>query len=76
MIILVKKVTKTKGRKTKKYIRNSQNNKIHKKLIEIPIFFSRTLKRMLQRIFTPKIRILGAFFSDLEQNNDSMHKLA
>ena len=34
------KTTKTKGRKTKKYIRNSQNNKIHKKLILIPEFFS------------------------------------
>ena len=36
------KITKTKGQKTKKYIRNSKNNKIYKKLILIPNFFSST----------------------------------
>ena len=39
------KNNKTKGRKTKKYIRNSQNNKIHKKLILIPEFFSSTIAK-------------------------------
>jgi len=64
---LRKKTTKTKGRKTKKYIRNSKNNKIHKKLILIQEFFQVELLGMLQRIFTPKISIRGALFSDLEQ---------
>ena len=39
------KTTKTKGKKTKKYIRNSQNNKIHKKLILILEFFSSTIAK-------------------------------
>ena len=43
--ISVKKTTKTKVRKTKKYIRNSQNNKIHKKLILIPEVFSNTIAK-------------------------------
>ena len=36
---------KQKVEKTKKYIRNSQNNKIHKKLILIPEFFSSTIAK-------------------------------
>ena len=36
---------KHKVEKTKKYIRNSKNNKIHKKLIVIPNFFSSTIDR-------------------------------
>ena len=44
---------KTKGQKTQKYIRNSQNNKIHKKLIEIPIFsFKNTEKNAAENIYT------------------------
>ena len=38
--------------------------------------FSSTLLGMLQRIWTPKIRILGALFYDIEQLYDFMHKLA
>ena len=44
--------------------------------MKIPDFFSRTLIRMLQGIFTPKIRIPAALFITLELNNDFMHKLA
>ena len=61
------KNNKNKGKKTKKYIRNSQNNKIHKKLILIPEFFQVQLLRMLQRVFRPKICTFGAIFTDLEQ---------
>ena len=38
---IIEKTMKTKGEKTKKYIRNSQNNKIHKKFILIWQFFER-----------------------------------
>ena len=34
-----------RSKKLKKYIRNSQNNKIHKKLILIPEFFSSTIAK-------------------------------
>ena len=37
--------TTKKVEKTKKYIRNSQNNEIHKKLILIPEFFSSTIAK-------------------------------
>ena len=40
-----KKQQKQKVEKTKKYIRNSQNNKIHKKFILIPEFFSSTIAK-------------------------------
>ena len=40
-----KKQQKQKVKKTKKYIRNSQNNKIHKKMILIPEFFSSTIAK-------------------------------
>ena len=43
--ILVKKQQKQKVEKTTKYIWNSQNNKIHKKLILIPEFFSSTIAK-------------------------------
>ena len=37
--------------KHKKYIRNKENNKIHKKLILIPNFFFTNLLRMLKGTF-------------------------
>ena len=46
---------------TRKYIKNSQNNKIHKKLILIPEFFQVQLLRMLQRVFRPKFALLKLY---------------
>ena len=60
-----KKQQKQKVKKTKKYIRNSQN-KIHNKLIGRN-FFQVQLLRMLQRVVRPKICTFGALFTDLEQ---------
>ena len=40
-----KKQQKQKVDKTRKYIRNSLNNKIHKKFMLIPAFFSSTIAK-------------------------------
>ena len=69
--ILAKKKFENEKSKNKEKQRNTQeinkNNKIHRKLILILFLFSFVqLLGMLQRIFTPKISILGALISDLE----------
>ena len=47
-----KKIRKTKLRKTKKYIKNSQNNKIHKKLMKLPhSFFKNIDKNATENIY-------------------------
>ena len=65
--ISVKKTTK-KVEKTKKYIRNSQNNKIHKKLILIPEFFSSTIaKNATKSCLDKKFALFWSFIYWLEQ---------